>query len=158
MVRGDFAGDVESIAAGLADGVERCPGGDVGDVEVGAGVFDLSQQADVSLDQTGLGFYGHSAQAQPEGYRPGVHGAASGEARVFGVLDDGQVGAGGGEEGFAHDAVAEDGLAVVGDGYGSGGAERSVFGQDFAHRSASGGSDGEDADWRRCARGRASSG
>ena len=37
------------------------------DVEVGAGVFDfIREQGDVALDQAGLGFDGHAAQAEAE--------------------------------------------------------------------------------------------
>ena len=122
----DLAGDAEAVAAGLADGGDGGGGGGVRDVEMGAGVAELGDEADVALDDAGLGFDGHAAQAEFERYGAGVHAGALGHTRVFGVLDHAQAYAGGGGKGLAHHAVFEDGMAVVGDGYGAGGFERGV--------------------------------
>ena len=45
------------------------------------------------------------------------------QARVFGVLRDGNAEAGGGDQGGAHDVVFEDGLAIVGEADGAGAGE-----------------------------------
>jgi hypothetical protein len=123
VVGGGFAGDVEALSLRGADGGEGTRGGDVLDVQVGAqllGYFYVAEELEVALDDAGFGFDGHAAEAEAEGEGAGVHAAASGEAGVFGVLRDGEAQAGGGYEGGAHDGVFEDGLAIVGEAYGSG--------------------------------------
>ena len=92
VVRGGFAGDVEALFLGFADGAERGGCGDVLDVEVGAEFFfgfDVAEELDVALDDAGLGFDGHAAEAEAEGERAGVHAGAGAAAGVFGVLGDG---------------------------------------------------------------------
>ena len=73
-----------------ADGVESLFRGEVRDVEVR--VRDLAHEGDVALDEAGFGFDGHAAQAETEREGSGIHRAAAGEARVFGVLNDGKPG------------------------------------------------------------------
>ncbi len=117
------------------------------DVEVGAECLrslDVAEEVDVALDDAGLGLDGHAAEAEAEGDGAGVHAAAAGEAGVLGVLGDGQAEAGGGDQRGAHDAVFEDGLAVVGEADGSGRGEGFVVGEGLAQASRG---------WRRAWRG-----
>ena len=69
-------------------------------MQVGAGVAQFADQADVALNNAGLGLVGPAAQAEFEGGRPGIHAgdlvADVGDARVFSVLDNGEADAGGG--------------------------------------------------------------
>ncbi len=120
---------------------------------------ELGDEADVALDEAGFGFRRHAAQAELECETgPSIHAGALGHAGVFSVLDDAEAHARGGGEGFAHDAVFEDGLAVVGDGDGAGGFEGGEVVEGFAFGSARGGGDGKDAHAMRHAREPASSG
>ena len=127
VVRRHLAGDAQAVAAGLAHGGQRRGGRGVGHVQVDAGVAQLGDQADVALDDGGFGLGWHAAQTQA-GRRPGraFMLAPLREARVLGVLDDGEAHARGGGQRLAHDVVLEDGPAVVGDGHGSGGFEGGV--------------------------------
>src|SRR5262249_34060340 len=95
----------------------------MGDVEVHTRVAQFGHETNVALDKVRLGFRGHSAQAELERGGSGVHAAALREARVFSMLNHAEPYARGGGEGFAHDAVFEDGPAIVGDGDGSGGLQ-----------------------------------
>jgi hypothetical protein len=70
------------------------------------------------------------------------------QARVFGVLDHGQSHARRGGQGLAHDAVFEDGVAVVGDGHCAGGLDGRIVVDGLALRSARGRGDGKDANGR----------
>src|ERR1700758_3062127 len=97
-----------------------------------AGVAQFGDEADVALDQARLRFRRHAAEAEFEGDRAGVHAGALSESRVFGVLDDAEAYARSCCEGFAHDAVFEDGFAIIGNGYGSGGLERGEVIERFA--------------------------
>ena len=76
---------------------------------------------------------------------PGIHAGALRHARVFGVLDHAQAHARRGGQGFAHDAVFQNRMAVVGHRDGAGGFERGKIVERFALRSARGRGDGEDA-------------
>ena len=131
-MRRDLAGDAQAVAAGLADGGHGGGGRGVGHVQVSAGVAQLGDQADVALDDGGFGLGWHAAQAELEGGRSGVHAGALRQARVLGVLDDAEAHARGGGQGLAHDAVFEDGSAVVGDGHRAGGLERGKVVDRFA--------------------------
>ena len=103
MMRRDFAGDVQALVARFADRVESPAGGEVRDVQV-------------AVPQV---VAGERCHARPNPIRPRpacradrderreracVHGAASGQARIFGVLDNGQPHSGCGSlEGPQHD-------------------------------------------------------
>ena len=88
MMRCDFAGDVQALVARFADRVESPAGGNVRDVQMA--VPHLLQERDVTLYQTRFGLDGHAAQTETKRERACIHGAASGEARIFGVLDNGE--------------------------------------------------------------------
>ena len=64
------------------------------------------------------------------------------------MLDDAEPDACRGGERFAHDAVFEDRMAVVGDGHGACGLERGEVVQRFTFGSARGSADGKDANAR----------
>ena len=131
---------------------ESAGGGDVLDVEMGAeavvGSSDVAKQADVALDDAGLGFDGHAAEAEAEGDRARVHAASGGEAGVFGVLGDGEAEAARSEEGGAHDAVFEDGPTVVGEAYGAGFGEGFKVREVLAEAAQGGSGHGEEVDLR----------
>ena len=93
----------------------------------------------------GFGFGRHAAEAELEGDRAEIHAGALGHAGVFSMLDDAEAYARGRGKDFAHDAVFEDGVAIVGDGYCAGGLEGRVVVEDFALGAASGRADGKDA-------------
>ncbi len=69
VMRRDFAGDAQSVAARLAHGGHSRGGGGVRDVQMRARVAQLGDQADVALDEAGLGFGRHAAQAELERQR-----------------------------------------------------------------------------------------
>ena len=56
MMRRDFAGDAQSVAARLANGGDRRGSGRVGHVQVDARVAKFGDKADVALDETAFGF------------------------------------------------------------------------------------------------------
>ena len=127
MWRG-LAGDVQAIGLGLADGSEGFSGRDMLHVQVRAEAVVLEEFAhemNVALDDRRLGVVGIAAQAEAEGDRAGVHDGAVREARVFGVLADGQVEVRGAAQRSLHHVGLEDGLAVVGE------AERAGPGEGF---------------------------
>jgi len=144
VVGRDLAGDVQALFACCADGVEGFCGGEMSDVEMA--VLHLPEKMDVAFDEAGFGFDGHAAEAEAEGEGACVHGAAAGEARVFCVLDDGEIEFCGCAKSLEHDGVAEDGAAVIGDGYCAGIFECGIVGQCFAEGAACCRCDGVDAD------------
>ena len=77
--------------------------------------LQLRDKADVALDDAGLGFGRHSAEAELERHRTKVHAGALRHARVLGVLDHDETDAGGRGESLAHHAVLEDWPAIIGD-------------------------------------------
>jgi hypothetical protein len=81
-----------------------------------AGVAQLGHQANVALDDAGLGLGGMPRRPSLNATAPAFMLAPVRHARVFGVLDHGQAHARRGGQGLAHDVVFEDGQAVVGDG------------------------------------------
>ena len=121
MVRRDFGGGANARLLGLAHGFHRFGGGDVGDVDVR---LRLLRQLDVASDNVRLRSVGHSSQAETERCGTEIHRASGGAVRVFGVLHHGKLKARGETQGVAHDAVFEDGTAVVADGDRSGFLER----------------------------------
>ena len=86
----------------------------------------VSHQADIAFNETIFGLGGHASQAEAKGRRPGIHAAAAGHARVFGMLDHGRPVARRVDQHLAHDAVFKDRMAVVGYGDNSRSLERRI--------------------------------
>ena len=75
MVRSDFAGDAEAALFGRTDLIERGLGGEVSDVEAGAGELD---ELNVASDADGFGGGGHAAEAETRGSDAFAHDGSSG--------------------------------------------------------------------------------
>src|SRR6202035_5416087 len=85
-----------------------------------------------------------AAQSETKARRTFVHGAVFRDARIFGVLHDRKIQLRAETKRGAHDLVVENGLAVVGDGDGSGALQCREISEICAARFARGSSDRED--------------
>jgi len=65
-----------------------------------------------------------------------MHGATLRHTRIFGVLDNREIQLAAERQCLAHDVVVEDGLAVVGDGDGSSGLQRTKIAEGGAFAAA----------------------
>ena len=88
-MRRDLAGHAGLAALPTAHSFQSISRGDMGLVQPRPG--KLLGQLHISFNDRCLGGPLHSAQAQAEGGRPLIHGAMLRHARIFGVLDHGQV-------------------------------------------------------------------
>jgi hypothetical protein len=116
MVDGDAA--CHRIAGGFrgADGLERGGAGD------GGGVIAPARQADeaqVALDDDGLGLGRHAGQAEPAGHLALVHHAAEGEIGVLQVMHDEPVEVVGIAEDQPHQLGVGEAALAVGEGKGA---------------------------------------
>ena len=82
-------------------------------MQVNACIAQLSDQANVTLHQAGLSFRWHAAQPKLESHGPGIHAGALREPCVLSVLNHRQPHPRRSRQGFAHDAVFKNGVAVV---------------------------------------------
>ena len=127
MMRRHFEGDARFGALATAHTLQGVRGGKMRDVQ--AGVGNLHRELHVTLDDRGFGSRSHAAQSETEGTRARVHRTILGHPSVFGMLHDGEIQLPGQNQRLAHDAVIEDGLAIVGDGDCSRGLERAEVGE-----------------------------
>ena len=116
----------------------------MGHVQAGAG--ELLRQLHVALHDRSLGRRLHAAQAQAKRGRAVVHGAAIGHARIFRVLNHRKIDFGRQAQRFAHHCVAENGLAVVGDGHRARALQTAKVRQHRPFAGMSGGGDRKDVD------------
>ena len=144
VVRRDFAGDAGFGALAAAHSLEGVGSGKMSDVQ--ARFANLLRERDVAVDDGGFGSRRHGAQAETKAGGASVHRAVFGQARVFRVLHDGKIQLRTETQSHAHDVIVEDGLAVVGDGDGSGALKCREVGERATFAAAGGGGDGKDID------------
>ena len=85
----------------------------MGDMQMG---LHLCGQPDVAFNNSGFGFRWHATQAEPHGSRSGVHHTSLGLTGILRMLDDRYAQHCCCTKRFAHDAVIQNGFAVIGDG------------------------------------------
>ena len=127
VVRRDFKRDARFGAFAAAHTLQRVRRGKMRDVQ--ARVGNVHRELHVALDDRGFGSRGHAAQPETERTRARVHGAILGHPSIFGMLHDREIQLSAQNQRLAHDAVFEDGLAVVGDRNCSGGVQRAKVGE-----------------------------
>ena len=115
---------------------------------VQAGVGNVHGELHVALHNRRFRSRRHAAQSQAERTRPRVHAAILGHARVFGVLHHRKIQLSAENQRLAHDAVIEDGLAIVGRRNRSGGLQRAEVGERSALAGAGRGRNGKHIDDR----------
>jgi hypothetical protein len=113
VVRCHLRGDVDAASLGPAEHVDGLGGGDVADVQPGAGQLG---ELDVAGDDGGLGDRGPAGQAETSRQLTLVAaGVAPGQPRVLGVLGDHPVERPDVLQGPAHQPRIGDAVAVVGE-------------------------------------------
>ena len=146
MMRGNLERYTHFRALAAAHTLQRVRRGKMCDVQ--AGVRNLHCELQVALHNRGFGGSGHAAQSEAERARAGVHRAVFSHARIFGMLHDREIQLSAQQQSLAHNAVIEDGLAIVGDRNGSGGLQGAEVGKGGALAGARRGSNGKDIDDR----------
>ncbi len=120
MVGGDLGGNAVAATSRVADDVHGMSAGDMLKVDVSAGIV---REDGIPHDDDILGSGGPALQAETEGDIPLVHDGAFGEAGILAMVKDGEVKHVGVFENAAHEFVALDTTAVIGDGDDAGALE-----------------------------------
>ena len=107
----------ESLSEKLSGILDKLTGrGALSEEDVNAAMREVRRallEADVALDDGRFGLVGKTAQPKLERHWPSVHTGALRHARVFSMLNDAQPYSRSGGQGFSHDAVFQDGQAVI---------------------------------------------
>ena len=97
----------------------------------------------IPVNHAGLGDARHGAQTKTETGTTFMHGTVFGEARIFGVLHDGQVQVSSQQQSPAHDLIIENGFAIVSHAHCPGSPQGGEVGERGPATGAGGGGDGK---------------